>query len=73
MNGCFWHMHSCQRKRKNPVTQVDYWQAKRIGNVRRDRKNLAKLRREGWSVLVVWECQTRDIRKLAARLAAFLD
>ena len=42
-------------------------------NVVRDRRVLAALRRDGWRVLVVWECQLRNVDTLAARLRAFLD
>ena len=46
---------------------------KRRGNVIRDRRNRRRLRTAGWSILVVWECWTKDIdRKLIPRLNAFL-
>ena len=72
VHGCFWHMHVCQRRRKTPVTRADYWKRKRLGNAQRDRRNLRALQRDGWKVLTVWECQTRDIDKLTARIARFL-
>jgi len=65
-------MHTCQRRRSNPVNNADYWQRKRSGNVSRDKRNAAALRRCGWKVLTVWECQTRDAERLAAKIAAFL-
>ena len=55
-----------------PKSRVAFWRAKLEGNVSRDRKTMAKLRREGWSVLTVWECQERDLEKLAARIRKFL-
>jgi DNA mismatch endonuclease (patch repair protein) len=73
VHGCFWHMHSCRYGRVVPQTRPDFWQNKRMGNVRRDRKIRAALGRDGWQVLVVWECWTRDIEKLQRRLAAFLQ
>jgi DNA mismatch endonuclease (patch repair protein) len=73
VHGCFWHMHSCQRRRKPPVNHAEYWEAKRLGNARRDRRNLRKLVRQGWEVLVVWECQTKNAATLSGRLKAFLD
>jgi DNA mismatch endonuclease, patch repair protein len=73
LHGCFWHMHWCQRHRKAPVTRAAYWTAKRAGNAARDRRNLAALRRRGWDVLVLWECQTRDISKLTRRIKTFLS
>jgi DNA mismatch endonuclease, patch repair protein len=72
VHGCFWHGHSCRRKRPKPQTNVEYWQAKIERNCRRDRRVRRRLRSAGWRVLVVWECQaTRD--DLADRLTEFLD
>jgi DNA mismatch endonuclease (patch repair protein) len=41
-------------------------------NVARDRRTVAALRRAGWRVLIVWECQTRDAKRLMKSLARFL-
>jgi len=73
VHGCFWHMHRCRFGRVKPDTHTKFWQDKRQGNVERDKRNLKKLRNAGWKVLVVWECQTRDIRKLSAGLTKFLE
>jgi G:T-mismatch repair DNA endonuclease (very short patch repair protein) len=43
-----------------------------MGNVARDRKYIRTLRKE-WSVLTVWECETKDAARLVAKLRAFLD
>ena len=72
VHGCFWHMHRCSYGRVKPATNVDFWQKKREGNVARDKKNLRKLRRDGWKVLVVWECWTRNPSSLESRLIHFL-
>lgn len=74
VHGCFWHMHRCRYGRVTPKTNADFWQTKRTGNVARDRRNLRSLRRDGWKVLVVWECWTRDPEaRLIPRLHAFLS
>jgi DNA mismatch endonuclease (patch repair protein) len=65
-------MHSCQRKRKDPVHNAKYWTAKRLGNARRDRRNLRKLQAAGWKVLTIWECQTREPSNLLRRIHSFL-
>lgn len=74
VHGCFWHRHACEAGRSTPATRLDYWQAKFARNVARDRRSLRALRRRGWSVLVVWECQTRLSNRAALerRLARFL-
>lgn len=55
VHGCFWHGHSCPRG-KRPASNVEFWNAKIDGNVRRDRCNRITLRTTGWSVVVIWEC-----------------
>lgn len=72
VHGCFWHQHSCKRGNRTPKTRVEYWQKKLSGNRRRDRRNRDQLKRLGWSVLVVWECQTKNVEKLTQRLIRFL-
>ena len=72
VHGCFWHMHNCRHGRVAPATNVDYWTQKRERNATRDGENLRALRKEGWKVLVVWECWTRDTESLGRRLDRFL-
>lgn len=72
VHGCFWHRHACRRGRSEPGTRRAFWRAKFAGNVERDKRAVRALRREGWRVLVVWECQTKDVDRLRTRLAAFL-
>lgn len=74
VNGCFWHRHSCKSGRSAPSTRKSFWLAKLQNNVQRDRRNVKILRKLGWGILVVWECQlvpTR-IRRLLNRVVAFL-
>lgn len=74
VHGCFWHMHNCKYGRVTPATNRTFWQTKRRGNVERDKKNIKALRKEGWKILVVWECQTRATRMiwLRTKLLQFL-
>jgi DNA mismatch endonuclease (patch repair protein) len=73
VHGCFWHQHRCARGNRLPKTHRSYWTKKLERNRRRDRSRRAALRRAGWRVLIVWECQTKDTQNLAARLCKFLD
>lgn len=72
VHGCFWHQHTRCREGRVPGTRRDYWVPKLAGNVRRDRRNLRSLRREGWECLVVWECELKQPDKLDRRLRRFL-
>lgn len=56
VDGCFWHGHDCGRNLK-PRTNVTAWQEKIEKNKRRDRLTTRELRRRGWSVVRIWECQ----------------
>lgn len=68
VNGCYWHGHDCTKGRSSAQANAEFW-AKKIGdNVSRDRKNHGLLRSQGWRVLVVWECETKDIEKLRSNL-----
>lgn len=58
VNGCFWHMHNCDRFRW-PKTNPEFWENKILGNVDRDKQNYKKLREQGWKVIVVWECEIK--------------
>lgn len=73
VNGCFWHMHSCRRGQSAPASNAEFWRLKRTGNVLRDRRTSRKLRRIGWSVITIWECQTKDLEKLKRRLQKHLS
>jgi DNA mismatch endonuclease (patch repair protein) len=72
VHGCFFHMHDCQYGRVIPVTNADFWKTKRLSNTERDKRNLIVLKREGWRVMVVWECETKDPDRLMRRLVRFL-
>jgi len=74
VHGCFWHMHSCGRCRI-PASRRGYWTDKLQGNALRDKRNQQRLRRAGWNVLVVWECQAfpTKLKQLRARIASFLE
>lgn len=73
VHGCFWHLHNCRTGRVRPKTNAAFWRKKREGNRDRDRRHVRKLRRDGWRVLTVWECQLRDPAKVAERIGAFLE
>lgn len=53
IDGDFWHGYQFSKQKKRLPKK--YWVDKIEGNIKRDRRNRAKLRREGWKVLRVWE------------------
>lgn len=72
VHGCFWHRHAGCRFAYEPKTRRDFWSTKFARNIARDAEVKAQLESLGWEVLVIWECQTRDIEELERRLTAFL-
>ncbi len=72
VHGCFFHMHRCRYGRVVPATNRRFWSDKRGKNRERDKRNRAALRKKGWKLLTVWECWTKEPRKLTERIAGFL-
>jgi DNA mismatch endonuclease (patch repair protein) len=75
VHGCFWHGHdnpACLDGRQ-PKSNQGYWVPKLQRNKERDRAHIATLKKSGWAVLTIWECETRDTAALAHRLHIFLD
>lgn len=72
VHGCFWHQHRCRRGDRRPRANRAYWEAKLDRNVQRDARNRRRLRRLGWRVLTVWECQI-GTQRLHRRIRRFLE
>lgn len=68
VHGCFWHRHEGCPKCRTPKTRLDFWLPKFEGNVERDRQAQEALVEAGWSVRIVWECETENPENLG-RLA----
>jgi len=69
VHGCFWHRHPGCKEATMPAANRAFWQAKLEGNAARDQRHRAALRKLGWRVVTVWECETRQPERLARRLA----
>jgi DNA mismatch endonuclease (patch repair protein) len=75
VHGCFWHQHpsaSCSSTGL-PTSNTAYWEPKLKGNAARDIENLAMLKRLGWKVQIVWECELeRNLEKVLNKTRKFL-
>ena len=71
VHGCFWHQHVGCKFAARPASNRQFWADKLGGNVARDKRVRRLLRKAGWNVIVVWECQTRSgkFRTLRDRIA----
>jgi DNA mismatch endonuclease (patch repair protein) len=57
LHECFWHRHKGSKDATTPKTRTEWWEAKFAGNVARDLRNQRSLRKAGWRVVVIWECE----------------
>jgi DNA mismatch endonuclease (patch repair protein) len=72
IHGCFWHRHSGCKLARLPKTRLDFWVPKLEQNRLRDIENLGKLADAGWSTLVLWECEVKQLSEHVERIKAFL-
>lgn len=71
-HGCFWHQHKNCKRCSMPGTNRSYWASKLKRNVDHFSEVRIKLRKLGWKVVVVWECQTKNDKKLLLALGTKL-
>lgn len=72
INGCFWHRHKNCKFAQIPKSNIEYWKIKFEQNQKRDARNQEKLKKLGWSILVLWECQIKNIEALRGKIKRFL-
>lgn len=68
VHGCFWHSHTGCVRATVPKRNREFWVAKFEANKARDRRAITALRRLGYTVVVVWECETARSSSLEKRL-----
>lgn len=73
VHGCFWHGHSCTRGKRIPKTNTRYWLDKIKKNKIRDRTHIKDLTKMGWKSFVIWECQLKNMVKIANEVKCFLE
>ena len=73
VHGCFWHGHTNCRKATIPATNTEFWAEKIAKNKTRDTKVKRQLKKAGWKVLAVWECEIAKPNKLLRKLKKFLE
>jgi DNA mismatch endonuclease (patch repair protein) len=73
VHGCFWHRHPRCRRANIPATNTRFWKHKFAANVARDTRVARALRKAGWRVYTIWECQTTkesSLKRLARKIQA---
>lgn len=62
VDGCFWHGHDCRNTR--PENNKDYWQKKRVANMKHAQEITALFEARGWTVIRIWECELKPRNKV---------
>jgi DNA mismatch endonuclease, patch repair protein len=73
VDGCFWHRCYIPKHAPLPQARRLWWAAKFDRNKRRDKQVSARLRREGWRVLRIWEHALKQPDAVARRIRRMLD
>jgi DNA mismatch endonuclease (patch repair protein) len=66
VDGCFWH--GCPKCFRLPRQNRAFWKAKIEGNRKRDRSVNGRLRRLGWKVVRIRECQLKHSDRVVSRV-----
>jgi DNA mismatch endonuclease (patch repair protein) len=64
VHGCFWHRHKGCKYAYIPKSRQKFWNKKFQGNIERDKEHQKELQKQGWKVIIIWECEVRNIKKL---------
>lgn len=73
VHGCFWHQHPGCRFAVLPKSNRQFWLDKFRSNRQRDERDREALEALGWTVFVIWECETNEehleqlVRSITAR------
>lgn len=73
VHGCFWHRHKGCSLARMPKSHEQFWRPKLEGNAQRDKRNERCLRKAGWGVMTIWECQISNGERLVTRIGRFLN
>ena len=73
VHGCFWHRHLHCALARLPKSKKKFWSQKFEANRARDRRTERVLRKQGWRLLTIWECEIGNLNVLVKRIRKFLD
>lgn len=73
INGCFWHQHSGCKRCTMPKSNQEYWTKKLARNVEKQKNDTEQLKKDGWIVLKIWECEAKNLIDLTENLSSRLS
>jgi DNA mismatch endonuclease (patch repair protein) len=62
IHGCFWHGHADCKYYVVPKTRTDWWLNKINGNIANDKKAVSALKKDGWKIITLWECDLKPVK-----------
>jgi DNA mismatch endonuclease (patch repair protein) len=65
VHGCFWHQHEHCKFARKPKSRLEFWNEKFARNRQRDVRDIRSTWECGWTPVVVWECETKRVGRLA--------
>ena len=68
VHGCFWHGHKRCKRSNIPKSNQTYWLSKIQRNIERDRDHQKKLKGTGWNVIIIWECECKNLEKIVRKI-----
>lgn len=68
INGCFWHQHKNCKRKAMPKVNLRYWKNKLKNNVRKQNDDTKALKKDGWKVMFVWECEAKNNTKATQKI-----
>lgn len=68
INGCFWHQHKGCKRKSMPKNNIEYWSKKLYNNSIRQKNNINDIRKKGFRVKILWECEVKNKDKLIKKL-----
>lgn len=68
VHGCFWHRHLGCKYAYQPKSRKEFWQKKFQENIERDKQKEKALQFLGWKVIIIWECELEDPKKIEKKL-----
>ncbi len=68
VHGCFWHGHPNCKLARRPKTNRKFWEQKVVDNRKRDHRKERLLRKQGWHVMIIWQCRLKKPEQVKRRL-----
>ncbi|MCK4761263.1 MAG: DNA mismatch endonuclease Vsr [Candidatus Aminicenantes bacterium] len=68
IHGCFWHGHTGCKASELPETRKQFWRKKILDTKSRDKRNIEALKKGGWNIIVIWQCEIKNKTKRQKRL-----